>query len=146
LIQKKTPLGCLCLALLLGGCAHKDDIAAMPAPKPEPTLEATVQPTPAPVPPAAAVPADSHYLVLPGDSLWKIASKDAVLGDSLRWPLLYKANRDQIADPDLIEPHQDLAYKAVWPAQEVADALKLAADTPPYVPHSAPRRPLPVKY
>jgi hypothetical protein len=69
-----------------------------------------------------------------------------VLGDSFRWPLLFKANRDQIADPDLIEPRQDLSYKKQYSSEEIEDAIRKAKETPPYVPHSTPRKSLPVKY
>ncbi|MGW0778415.1 LysM peptidoglycan-binding domain-containing protein [Streptomyces sp. NPDC002835] len=46
------------------------------------------------------------YTVRPGDFLSKIAH--AELGDGNRWPELYAENRDQIADPDLIRPGQQL--------------------------------------
>jgi nucleoid-associated protein YgaU len=44
------------------------------------------------------------YLVQKDDSLWKIAGRPEVYGDSYRWLLLYHANRDQIFEPDLIYP------------------------------------------
>jgi hypothetical protein len=88
----------------------------------------------------------SSYVVKKGDSLWKISGKAAVLGDSFRWPLLFKANRDQIEDPDLIDAKLDLSYKKDYSKDEVEDAVKKAKDTPPFVPHAAPRKSLPVKY
>ena len=131
---------CLAFALFFCGCAHKGDMKAMAAPTPMPTL--------LPTPLAATAPGsgDIHYIVQKGDSLWKIASKNNVLGDSLRWPLLFKGNRDQIMDPDIIEIKQDLTYKASFSPIEVAEAVQKAEETPPYAPHSAPRRPLPLKY
>jgi len=86
-------LGALALAT---GCAGKKEI------KPEPMAKVSATPTPE---------AGPSYVVKKGDSLWKIAAKGKVMGDAFRWPLLFKANRDQIADPDLIEPKQDLNYK-----------------------------------
>ncbi len=41
----------------------------------------------------------TQYRVLEGDTLWNIAIKPEVYGDALLWPLLYRANRDQIKDP-----------------------------------------------
>jgi hypothetical protein len=97
----------------------------------------------------AAVPtpeAKASYVVKKGDSLWKIAGKSAVMGDPFRWPLLFKANRDQIEDPDLIEVKLDLGYKKDYSQDEINDAVGKAKETPPYVPHDAPRKSLPVKY
>jgi hypothetical protein len=86
------------------------------------------------------------YLVRSGDSLWRISSKGSVMGDPFQWPLLFKSNRDQIEDPDLIEPRQDLSYKETYSREEINEAVQKAKETPPYVPHSKPRRVLPVKY
>ncbi len=86
------------------------------------------------------------YVVKKGESLWKISAKQSVFGDPFRWPLLFKANRDQIADPDLIEVKQDLQFRKNYDPEEVEDAVQKAKETPAFVPHSAPRKSLPVKY
>lgn len=46
-----------------------------------------------------------QYSVLKGDSLWKIAKKDAIYGDAYLWPRIYVENRDKIKNPDLIYPN-----------------------------------------
>ena len=46
------------------------------------------------------------YKVVRGDHLWGIARKKAHYGNGFAWPIIYKANRDQIKDPDLIYPDQ----------------------------------------
>ena len=46
------------------------------------------------------------YLVVSGDNLWNIAGQDSVYGNPYQWPLIYKANSDQISDADLIFPGQ----------------------------------------
>ncbi|MCP4430035.1 MAG: LysM peptidoglycan-binding domain-containing protein [Gammaproteobacteria bacterium] len=46
------------------------------------------------------------YLVVSGDNLWNIAGQDSVYGNPYQWPLIYKANSDQINDADLIYPGQ----------------------------------------
>jgi hypothetical protein len=46
------------------------------------------------------------YKVVRGDHLWGIAKKKQHYGNGFAWPIIYKANRDQIKDPDLIYPDQ----------------------------------------
>ena len=121
----------LTAAVLAAGCAGKKEV------KPEPVVKAE---------PTAVPEVKESYIVKRGDSLWKISAKGKVMGDSFRWPLLFKANRDQITDPDLIEPKQDLSFKKEYSKDEVEEAVKKAKETPPFVPHSAPRKSLPVKY
>jgi nucleoid-associated protein YgaU len=50
--------------------------------------------------------ASMTYTVSVGDSLWGIAGKGEVYGDSYQWPLIYKKNADKIEDADLIYPNQ----------------------------------------
>ncbi len=50
----------------------------------------------------------NHYRVAEGDSLPAIAARPDVYGDPFLWPLLYKANRDQLTDPRRIYPGQEL--------------------------------------
>jgi nucleoid-associated protein YgaU len=46
------------------------------------------------------------YTVRKGDSLSKIAERE--YGDAHHWRRIFEANRDQIDDPDLIHPGQNL--------------------------------------
>ena len=55
---------------------------------------------------AGAGEADDSYTVVRGDNLWNISGKSSIYGDPYQWPLIYKANRSQIKDPDLIFPGQ----------------------------------------
>ncbi len=43
-----------------------------------------------------------RYTVKSGDYLYKIAADPIVYHDGSKWPLIYEANNDIIADPDLI--------------------------------------------
>lgn len=67
----------------------------------------------APLPPVAENPTPASttgqsqtYVVVPGDSLSKIAKHH--YGDANQWQRIYEANRDQIKNPDLIHPGQKL--------------------------------------
>ncbi len=51
-------------------------------------------------------PKEIMYTVVKGDYLWKIAKKPEHYGNGFAWPKIYKANRDQIKNPDLIYPKQ----------------------------------------
>jgi len=131
--------------LLFSGCAKKDNV--QPETTPTPVINAGGEPTPVPsLPTPEPTPSRSHYVVQPGDSLWKISGEEKVLNDSFRWPLLFKSNRDQILDPDLIEPAQDLSYEGSYSQTEIDEAVSKLKETPPYKPHTAPRKQLPVKY
>lgn len=44
----------------------------------------------------------TEYTVESGDNLWNISGKDSIYGNPYQWPLIYKANSDQIKDADLI--------------------------------------------
>lgn len=47
---------------------------------------------------------EGRVIVQPGNSLWRIARR--VYGEGLRYTVIYRANQDQIRDPDLIYPGQ----------------------------------------
>jgi len=52
--------------------------------------------------PSPSTTGGTLYTVQPGDSLSKIAKRH--YGDANAWHKIYDANRDQIQDPDLIQP------------------------------------------
>lgn len=63
-----------------------------------------------PPPPAAVMlprpVAVSGYVVARGDSLWKIAARPDIYGNPLRWRVIYKTNRRQIKNVNVIYPGQ----------------------------------------
>ena len=66
----------------------------------------------------SVVPAESGaeiYEVRPGETLWTIAK--ITVGDPTLWPALYLANRDQIKDPTLVYPGQQLAIPEIDPEE-----------------------------
>ncbi len=122
------------------------DTAAAPAP-PEapPPPEAPAPPAPTPVATAEGG-AGTRYIVVKGDTLWDISYKSLAYHDSFQWPLIFKANRDQIKDPDLIYPKQEFMIRHDYSDVDVTKAKNDASATPKYVPHTQPRETLPVDY
>lgn len=57
-------------------------------------------------PPVKAEPAARTYTVRKGDTLSAIAKRE--YGDAGSWRRIFEANRDQIDNPDLIHPGQEL--------------------------------------
>lgn len=51
-------------------------------------------------------PSEINYTVVRGDHLWGIARKSEHYNNPFAWPIIYRANRDQIKNPDLIFPKQ----------------------------------------
>lgn len=111
-------------------------VAALPTMTPEPPTP-TPEPTPVPI---------TKYIVVKGDTLWGISGMDLAYKDNFQWPLIFKANRDQIKDPDLIYPKQEFLIRKDFTQQETDKARKDASDTPKYVPHTQPREALPIDY
>jgi hypothetical protein len=85
-------------------CAGPETKPEEAAPAAEPAAPAAAEPMAEPM---AAPPSDT-YLVVRGDSLWKISGKPDIYNNPYQWPLIYKANRDKIKDADLIYPGQEL--------------------------------------
>lgn len=103
-----------CVTAKQASQAASEGTQATPAPATTTTATTTAAVTPAPATTtttAAVTPAPKgivRYWVQKGDHLWGISAKPAVYGDPYQWPLLYKRNRDEIYDPDLIYPGQVL--------------------------------------
>lgn len=69
-----------------------------------------------------------HYTVARGDTLWKISGKDIIYNNPFMWPLIYKANHQQIRDPDLIFPQQILAIPRDYSPAEAEAAIQRARE------------------
>jgi nucleoid-associated protein YgaU len=66
------------------------------------------------------------YTVVSGDTLWGISARSEIYGNPYQWPLIYKANRSQIQDADLIFPGQNLAIQRDASAAEIDAAVNHA--------------------
>ena len=72
----------------------------------------------------------SSYTVRRGESLPFIASQPEVYGDRNLWPLIYRANRDQISDPRHIWPGQVLQIPRNVGRDDLAEAKRYAQERP----------------
>jgi nucleoid-associated protein YgaU len=77
----------------------------------------------------------SSHLVSRGECLWIISEYEKVYDDPFQWPLIYKANRSQIRDPDLIFPDQDLKIPRSNSNSEVSEAVYMAKHRGPWSLH-----------
>jgi len=77
----------------------------------------------------APPPQVSSYKVKSDETLWQIAARPEVYGDELLWPLLYKANRDQITDPRKIYVDQELTVPRKFSAKDADAARKEARES-----------------
>jgi nucleoid-associated protein YgaU len=89
------------------------------------------EPSPAPPPPPRVEKEPtrlSSYTVKRGESLPQISARPMVYGDSTLWPLIYRANRDQIRDPRRLWPGQILRIPRNASRDEMAEARRFAQD------------------
>ncbi len=67
-----------------------------------------------------------QYRVARGDTLWSISGKPTIYRNPLMWPIIYKANQQQIPDPDRIFPQQLLAIPRHLSQEEITLAIQRA--------------------
>lgn len=86
--------------------------------------EAAEQERRKPKPPQKEVQQVSSYTVKRGETLPLIASQPQVYGDRSLWPLIYRANRDQIGDPRHVWPGQVLRIPRNLGRDDIAEARR----------------------
>ncbi len=116
------------------GCAKKQ-VAQEEVVVVEETEVVVVEEEPAEVvPPSPMEIYESEYRNLPtshvvtkGECLWWIAEYQQIYNDPFMWPLIYKANRELIKNPDLIYAGQTLEVpRAGFSLEEVKESRKQA--------------------
>jgi hypothetical protein len=141
--MKRVLFFALAFGIVAAGCSKKRVEGTEVPAAPQSTETVAAAPPP---PPAEVKKEEEKYTVVKGDTLWDISGSSAIYGDHFQWPLLFKANRDQIQDPDLIYPDQNFLIRRDFTADETSRAKDAASKTPKYVPHTKPRETLPVDY
>lgn len=122
-MNKPTAIKHLGLMLLVSSFAFGCASTTEEAPPEEP---AAVAPAPEPAPVEEPAPTTMNYEVMTGDNLWDISGKPSVYADPYQWPLIYKANSDQIKDADLIYPGQVLTVDTAPSSSDVSAAIQHA--------------------
>lgn len=77
-------------------------------------------------------PLASYHTAKRGETLPLIAAQPEVYNDPALWPLLYRANRDQIKDPRHIWPGQVLRIPRNNSREEVSEARRYSQEHPIY--------------
>lgn len=93
---------------------------------------------------AETVPvAITEYIVKKGDSLWMIAKYKDIYGDDFLWPIIYKANKGQIKNPNRIYPGQKLKIpRDGFSMDDIKKARKKAGAKKPYTPPQGSKPPM----
>jgi hypothetical protein len=74
----------------------------------------------------APVVQPERYAVQRGDTLWGISAREQIYHNPFMWPLIYKANSQQIRDPDFIFPRQIFVIPRNYAPEEAAAAIQRA--------------------
>jgi len=72
----------------------------------------------------SSVPQTSVYTVRRGETLPQIAARSEIYNDASLWPLIYRANRDQIRNPKQLWPGQALNLPGHFSRDEAIDAKR----------------------
>lgn len=75
-------------------------------------------------------PLPAYHTVMRGETLPQIAGQPEVYNDQTLWPLLYRANRDQIRDPGHIRTGQALRIPRNVSRDEIAEARRYGQEKP----------------
>ncbi|MFA5179723.1 MAG: LysM peptidoglycan-binding domain-containing protein [Syntrophales bacterium] len=91
----------------------------------------------------AAPVAITEYIVKKGDSLWFIAKYKDIYDDDYLWPIIYKANKGQIKNPNRIYPGQKLKIpRDGYSMDDIKKARKKAGAKKPYTPPQGSKPPI----
>lgn len=151
-VREITLVSIICVLVIISGCSlfkKKKVVTTAPEqkvvtpkeivktkPKPQPIVQKKSPPPPTP---EEIYRMNYHKLptshtVVKGECLWWIAEYKQIYNDPFMWPLIYKANRDKIKDPDLIYPGQVFRIPREFSLEELKISRKSAGAPRPYLP------------
>ena len=70
------------------------------------------------------LPVPTSYTVRRGETLPQISARTEIYNDPTLWPILYRANRDQIRDPKRLWPGQVLVIPRNFSRDEATEARR----------------------
>jgi LysM repeat protein len=126
-MKKLLLLTVACCVVFALGCSKKVEPAPAPAPAPAPVVEKSREVTPAPLSPRQIFDAEyaklpTNYTVVKGNCLWWISEFKQIYNDPFMWPLIYKANKSKIKNPNRIYPGQNFAIARDFSLDDVKAA------------------------
>ena len=140
LVLMMASLGCGSKKVTSTSTPEQEPQQEVQEPQPEPQKEKKVS-EPAPAEPTPMELYADEYAELPtqhkvqkGECLWWIAEYKEVYNDPFMWPLIYKANRGKIQDPDLIYPDQVFSIPRDFSKNQLTDSRRQAGAPKPYLP------------
>ena len=151
-VRKITLVLITCVLVITSGCSFfKKKKAVTPAPeqkvvtpkevvktkpKPKPVVQKKSPPPPSPeeIYRMKYQKLPTSHTVVKGECLWWIAEYKQIYNDPFMWPLIYKANRDKIKDPDLIYPGQVFRIPREFSLEDLKISRKSAGAPRPYLP------------
>ena len=75
-------------------------------------------------------PLPATHTVRRGETLLEISARADIYGEPQLWPLIYRANRDQIKDPKSLSAGQVLRIPRNVPRDELSEARRYAHEKP----------------
>ncbi len=137
--------------LVLSGCAifkKKKEVVKVQQPPPKKVEKVEQKPKPKPKPKVVTRPTltpmqeyeirysklPTSHTVVKGECLWWIAEYKNVYNDPFMWPLIYKANRDKIKNPNLIYPGQVFEIPRDFSLDYLKECRRSAGAPRPYLP------------
>ncbi len=136
--------------LVFSGCAifkKKKEVVKVKQPPPKKVEKVEKKPKPKPTPVVkkpTLTPMQEYELryaklptshtVVKGECLWWIAEYKDIYNDPFMWPLIYKANRDKIKNPNLIYPGQVFEIPRNFSLDYLKKSRRSAGAPRPYLP------------
>lgn len=74
-----------------------------------------------------ALPLPNFYTVRRGETLPQISARTEIYNDSTLWPIIYRANRDQIGDPKRLWPGQVFVIPRNFSRDEAIEARRYSS-------------------